>query len=91
MDLDNEIYWIEPIIVDGVARYPMCESECTSEQSRQYRESRGEDYDCLLSAKVSWRGRNLCQRHAAKLALHEMVKHRGAHSATAPPDVTREG
>ena len=82
---EESIYWIEPIIVDGVARYPLCESECTSEQSRQYRQSRGEDNDCLLSAKVSWRGRNLCKRHAAKLALNEMVKDRSAPSAEPKP------
>lgn len=70
--MDNEIYWLKPIIVEGVVRWPSCEDTVTDPQAKRNRDE--DDQDCALTAKVSYRGANLCKRHAAKRLLSEFVK-----------------
>jgi len=68
---ERGIYWLKPIIIEGVIRWPPCEEEVTDPQARQYRDD--DDTDCALSAKVDYKGVNLCKRHAAKRLLSEFV------------------
>ena len=72
MEVEVGIFWLKPIIVDGVIRWPPCEEEVTDPQARAYRED--DDTDCALSAKVNYRGVMLCKRHAAKRLLSEFVE-----------------
>lgn len=71
--MSEGIYWIKPIITDGVVRWPACEATVTDPMTMRYRDD--DDVDCYLTAKVNYRGKMLCKRHAAKLILNEYVKH----------------
>jgi hypothetical protein len=55
-----DVRWLRPNVVDGVIRWPPCEE----------REDEGKE--CLLAAKIDWRGKMLCRRHASTLALKEI-------------------
>jgi hypothetical protein len=68
---DNEVRWLKPNILDGVVRWPMCEGE-VSDPSALAGRTEEDGRVCTLSAKVDYRGRMLCKRHAAKLALQEL-------------------
>jgi hypothetical protein len=67
---DNQVRWLRPNVVEGVVRWPPCEGIVTDPLALRNRDE--DDTDCSLSAKVDFRGRMLCKRHAAKLALQEL-------------------
>lgn len=63
-ELAGAISWLRPYVDDdGFARYPACEG----------REETEKDEGCALTAKVDYRGKMLCKRHASTLALRELI------------------
>lgn len=74
--MSEGIYWLQPIVTDGVIRWPTCEALVTEFTGTRNRAM--DDRDCALAAKIDYRGTLLCQRHASKLLLREFVKERPA-------------
>ena len=68
-----KVAWINPVIERGSARWPACQADIASDESRKYRERIGMGVGCGLRAKVDYSGTLLCVRHAQARALAEVM------------------
>jgi hypothetical protein len=68
------VRWLKPILVKGRLSWPLhCEGVVTTPQTVEWRKGKGTGMDCLLRAKINYRGAKLCLNHAKIRALEEIA------------------
>lgn len=75
----SKVSWIKPTLTDrGKVVYPP--GQCQDDREIRYlNDTPSTSKQCALPARVNYRGRKLCKRHAALRALEEMI---GSKEAT---------
>lgn len=70
----DPIRWIAPLVRRNALEWvDPCEGELVTPQVLQYRKQHGLAPTCANRAKVDYRGRKLCVRHARMVALTELA------------------
>jgi hypothetical protein len=70
----SDVTWIEPQIIRGVVKYPeRCQAEVTTPEAIEHRDRVGRSRVCTDYAKINFRGKPLCIKHAKIRALEEVM------------------
>ena len=72
--MTKKVVWLKPVVRKGIIKWPhKCEAAVTTEQTISWRKHHGRGMRCNLSAKIDFRGKKLCTRHAALRALIDVA------------------
>jgi len=68
------VKWLRPVVVKNMVSWPeKCEATIVTPQSVAWHQARGTGLNCKLAAKIDFRGKKLCTKHASIKALEELA------------------
>lgn len=68
------VRWLQPVMIRHTITWPhQCQAQVTTPEAMEFRNRTAKTYQCALRAKVDFRGKLICLRHAKIAALDELA------------------